>query len=233
MDSLELVVSTRAEHTDLPPTADAHLRTTEVKVRLGQGDAAGAQAALHHAPPGAETQLLAARVALQHAPAQARDLVEAVDARTPRQRVEALLLRAQLPDANPKDGPAAVVEAISVGGPLGLVRTFLDEGPTVSRQLSQLALHNTDRALGRLAAQACQELAQAPTRRQPPPIEQLTARELAVLRMLPLRMSNREMADQLYISVNTLKTHVRAIYRKLDVPHRSAAVHRANALQLV
>ena len=70
-------------------------------------------------------------------------------------------------------------------------------------------------------------------RRQTGPVEQLTARELAVLRMLPLRMSNREMAAQLYISVNTLKTHVRAIYRKLDVPHRSAAVHRATALQLV
>jgi LuxR family maltose regulon positive regulatory protein len=65
------------------------------------------------------------------------------------------------------------------------------------------------------------------------PIEQLTTRELAVLRMLPLRMSNREMAAQLYISVNTLKTHIRAIYRKLEVPHRSAAVARARALQLV
>ena len=51
--------------------------------------------------------------------------------------------------------------------------------------------------------------------------------------MLPLRMSNREMAAQLYISVNTLKTHVRAIYRKLDAPHRSAAVRRATVLQLV
>ena len=118
-------------------------------------------------------------------------------------------------------------------GPLGLVRTFLDEGPTLSRRLSQLAVNHTDRTLGRLAALACHELAVAPTRRQTGPIEQLTARELAVLRMLPLRMSNREMAAQLYISVNTLKTHVRAIYRKLDVPHRSAAVHRATALQLV
>ena len=45
-------------------------------------------------------------------------------------------------------------------------------------------------------------------------------------------MSNREMAAQLYISVNTLRTHVRATDRKLDVPHRSAAVHRATALQL-
>ena len=113
------------------------------------------------------------------------------------------------------------------------MRTFLDEGPTLSRRLSQLAVNHTDRTLGRLAALACHELAVAPTRRQTRPIEQLTARELAVLRMLPLRMSNREMAAQLYISVNTLKTHVRAIYRKLDVPHRSAAVHRATALQLV
>ena len=87
--------------------------------------------------------------------------------------------------------------------------------------------------LGRLAPLACPELALAPSRQPTGPIEPLTARELAVLRMLPLRMSNREMAAQLYISLNTVKTHVRAIYRKLDVPNRSAAVHRATALQLV
>ena len=233
MRALELVVSARAAHPDMPPTVDAHLRSTDVKVRLDQGDVAGAQAALRDAPPGADTQLLAARVALQHAPAQARHLLEAVDACVPRHAVEELLLRAQLPDANPEDESAAIIEAISVGGPLGLVRTFLDEGATLSRRLSQLALDHTDRTLGRLAALACHELTVAPTRRQAGPVEQLTARELAVLRMLPLRMSNREMAAQLYISVNTLKTHVRAIYRKLDVPHRSAAVHRATALQLV
>jgi LuxR family maltose regulon positive regulatory protein len=233
IEALELVVSARAAHPDLPPAVDAHLRITEVKVRLDQGDVAGAQVTLHDAPPGADTQLLAARVALQHAPAQARALVEAIDARVPRQAVEELLLRAQLPDADAEDESAAVTEAISVGGPLGLVRTFLDEGPTFSRRLPQLALDHTDRTLGRLAALACRELALAPTRRRTGPIEQLTPRELAVLRMLPLRMSNREMAAQLYISVNTLKTHIRAIYRKLDVPHRSAAVHRATALQLV
>ena len=126
-----------------------------------------------------------------------------------------------------------MIEAISASGPLGLVRTFLDEGPTLSRRLPQLALEHTDRTTGRLAALACHELALAPTRQKTGPIEQLTARELAVLRMLPLRMSNREMAAQLYISVNTLKTHVRAIYRKLDARHRSAAVNRATALQLV
>jgi LuxR family maltose regulon positive regulatory protein len=202
-------------------------------VRLDQGDVAGAQAALGDAPPGADTQLLAARVALQHAPAQARELLDAVDACALRHTVEELLLRAQLPDAHPEDESAAIIEASSVGGPLGLVRAFLDEGPALSRRLSQLTLDHTDRTLGRLAAAARHELALAPTRWQTGPFEQLTARELAVLHMLPLRMSNREMAAELYISVNTLKTHVRAIYRKLDVPHRSAAVHRATALQLV
>jgi LuxR family maltose regulon positive regulatory protein len=233
MEALELVVSTRAAHPDLPPAIDLHLRGTEVKVRLDQGDVAGARAAVRDGPPGADTQLLAARVALRDAPSEARELAESVDPSAPRHAVEALLLRAQLPDAESEDESAAVVEAISIGGALGLVRTFLDEGPALSRRLSELALDHTDRTLGRLAALACHELALAPTRRQTGPIEQLTARELAVLRMLPLRMSNREMAAQLYIAVSTLKTHVRAIYRKLDVPHRSAAVQRATALQLV
>ncbi len=233
MEALELVVSTRAAQPDLPALIDLQLRRAEMKVRLDRGDIAGAQATLQDAPPGAETQLLAARVALRHAPARAREILEAVAPRVPRQAVEERLLRAQLPDAEPGEASAALIEAAAVGEPLGLVRTFLDEGPTLCRRLPELTLEHTDRALGRLAAVVCHELALAPKRRETTPIEQLTARELAVLRMLPLRMSNREMAAQLYISVSTLKTHVRAIYRKLDVPHRSAAVNRARALQLV
>jgi len=233
MEALELVASTRGAHPGLPPAIDLHLRGTEVMVRLDLGDVAGARAAVRDGPPGADTQLLAARVALKEAPSEARELVESVDPSAPRHVVETLLLRAQLPDAEPEDESAAVIEAISVGGALGLVRTFLDEGPALNRRLSDLALDHADRDVGHLAALACHELDLATTRRQTGPIEQLTARELAVLRMLPLRMSNREMAAQLYVSVNTLKTHVRAIYRKLDVPHRSAAVRRATALQLV
>ena len=232
-EALELVVSTRAAHPELPSAVDLHLRSTEVRVRLDQGDLVGAREVVRGAPQGVDTQLLAARVALHQAPAQTRELVEDIDARTPRQAVEKLLLCAQLPDAEPGDESAALAEAISYGGPLGLMRTFLDEGPTLSRRLSELALEHADRTTGRLGALACHELARAATRQPTGPIEQLTARELAVLRMLPLRMSNREMAAQLYISVNTLKTHVRAIYRKLDAPHRSAAVRRATVLQLV
>ncbi|HEV7758785.1 MAG TPA: helix-turn-helix transcriptional regulator, partial [Acidimicrobiales bacterium] len=172
-------------------------------------------------------------VALRQAPGRAADLLEAVVTRTARQAVERLLLRAQLPNAESAEISVTLMKAVIMGEPLGLVRTFLDEGPAVCRLFPDLAVASSDRALGRIAALACQELAQAPASTAMPPLEQLTARELAVLRMLPLRMSNQEMADQMYISVNTLKTHVRAIYRKLDVPHRSAAVRRAKALELV
>jgi LuxR family maltose regulon positive regulatory protein len=232
MEALELVVATRAAHDRLPLAVDAHLCATEVRVRLDHADVAGARAVLHDAPPGVDTELLAARIGLHEAPAQANQ-VDKAEARTSRQAVEKLLLHSQLPGIDQADASAALVAAISVGGQLGLVRTFLDEGPTVIRRLQELAFESPERTVGRLAALASQELALVPEPGSTEPVSQLTPRELAVLRLLPLRMSNREMAAQMYISVNTLKTHIRAIYRKLDVPHRSAAVSRARALQLV
>lgn len=233
IEALELAVAGRAAHPDLPSAVDVCLRGTEVRLRLDRGNVAEAQDVADGAPSGVDADLLAARVALRQTPDRARAIVESVDTRTPRQAVERLLLHAQLPDADDRERSAALTEAVSVGESLGLVRAFLDEGPTTSRRLCQLALECTDRAVGRIAALAAHDLALRPEHQQTGPIEQLTPRELAVLRMLPLRMSNREMAGQLYISVNTLKTHVRAIYRKLDVPHRSAAVRRATALLLV
>ena len=233
MKALEVVVSARSTRAALPAAVDVHLRATEAQVRLDRGDVAGAHAVVRAAPSGVGSQLLAARVALRQAPARAAELLQAVVARTPRHSIEKLLLRAQLPNATSAEVSVALMKAVSEGEPRRLVRTFLDEGPAVCRRFPELALESSDRSLGRIAALACEELAHAPAPEQVPPVEQLTARELAVLRMLPLRLSNREMAAQLYISVNTLKTHVRAIYRKLDVPHRSAAVSRAKALELV
>jgi LuxR family maltose regulon positive regulatory protein len=57
--------------------------------------------------------------------------------------------------------------------------------------------------------------------------EDLTDRELAVLRYLPSPMSQRDIAAELFVSLNTVKTHCRAIYRKLAVTDRKAAVQAA------
>ena len=58
-------------------------------------------------------------------------------------------------------------------------------------------------------------------------VEELTDRELAVLRYLPSQLSQREIATELYVSLNTVKTHCKAIYRKLAVDGRKSAVHAA------
>jgi LuxR family maltose regulon positive regulatory protein len=63
--------------------------------------------------------------------------------------------------------------------------------------------------------------------------EELTPKELEVLRLLATRLSRREIAARLYVSLNTVKTHQRAVYRKLRVEHRSAAVSRARELGLL
>ena len=54
-----------------------------------------------------------------------------------------------------------------------------------------------------------------------------------MLRFLPTMMSNQEIAGELFVSVNTVKTHLKAIYRKLAVDDRRGAVRRARELSLL
>lgn len=63
--------------------------------------------------------------------------------------------------------------------------------------------------------------------------EELTPKELEILRLLQTRLTRAEIVARLYVSVNTVKTHQRAMYRKLRVEHRSAAVGRARKLGLL
>ncbi|MFJ8822547.1 LuxR C-terminal-related transcriptional regulator [Streptomyces sp. NPDC102467] len=65
------------------------------------------------------------------------------------------------------------------------------------------------------------------------PAERLSAREHDVLDRLAQMMTTEEIAKELYLSVNTVKTHLKSVYRKLAVSRRSAAVRRARELQLL
>jgi LuxR family maltose regulon positive regulatory protein len=64
-------------------------------------------------------------------------------------------------------------------------------------------------------------------------LEPLSDRELAVLRFLPTMMSNAEIASEMFVSVNTVKTHLKHVYRKLDVADRRDCVRRARELRLL
>jgi LuxR family maltose regulon positive regulatory protein len=63
--------------------------------------------------------------------------------------------------------------------------------------------------------------------------EPLSDSELAVLRLLSAALSNRQIGEELYISVNTVKTHLRSIYAKLGSSSREQAVGRARELGLI
>ena len=64
-------------------------------------------------------------------------------------------------------------------------------------------------------------------------VEPLTERELEVLTRVSGMLNTAEVASEMYISVNTVKTHLRNIYRKLSAAHRNEAVRRARQLQLI
>ena len=63
--------------------------------------------------------------------------------------------------------------------------------------------------------------------------EPLSQAEARVLRYLPTKLSVPEIADEMYLSVNTVKTHMRHVYDKLGVHRRHEAVERARALGLL
>ncbi len=64
-------------------------------------------------------------------------------------------------------------------------------------------------------------------------LEMPTGAELAVLRLLPTELTLREIGERLYVSANTVRTHTRALYRKLGVHSRTEAVAKAGALDLL
>ena len=103
-----------------------------------------------------------------------------------------------------------------VGRARGLIEQFTDPGSLPA------LLERAERALGPASRRRVAEAA-AP----------LTERELAVLRLLPTPLSTREIGRELYVSANTVRTHVQAVYRKLEVGTRADAVARARALGLI
>jgi LuxR family maltose regulon positive regulatory protein len=156
--------------------------------------------------------------------------------------VEARMLRALACFADGDTGSAAsdLADALTVGVPAGYCRLFLDEGLPMEELLAQLvrtgvpdvrrhAEHLLAAARRRPAPPSAGRPADAPQAPQiaGSPEEGLSEREVEVLRLLATELSGPEIARQLFVSVNTLRTHTKHIFTKLDVNTRRAAVRRA------
>jgi LuxR family transcriptional regulator, maltose regulon positive regulatory protein len=133
------------------------------------------------------------------------------------------------------DGAAVALElALDHTEPGGLLRLPIGFGRSVQPLLRRQLRRGTEHRA--LVGELLDALEDSNGRDHPPSalvIEPLSPRERAVLRYLPTMMSNQEIASELFVSVNTVKTHLKAIYRKLDVPDRRQAVRRARTLELL
>jgi LuxR family maltose regulon positive regulatory protein len=151
-------------------------------------------------------------------------------------RAEAWLIDALALDALGEHGQAATAleHALDFAGPAGLSRLIVAQGTAARALLRRHARHGTSHpAIVGEALDALEHRGNGAHRAPVPLAAPLSDREQAILRYLPTMMSNQEIAGELYVSVNTVKTHLKAIYRKLDAADRRHAVERGRALGLM
>jgi LuxR family transcriptional regulator, maltose regulon positive regulatory protein len=162
------------------------------------------------------------------------------------QALRALALRA---GGDETGAVATLTEALTLAQPQGYVRVFVDEGPPMAALLGTLlAAQRTEPTsvgdvpvdyLGLLVRAFAQDGAgdaadMAPSRAHVPGLViPLSERELEVLRLLAAGEQNQEIADQLYLALNTVKKHVTHILEKLGAANRTEAAARARQLGLL
>jgi LuxR family maltose regulon positive regulatory protein len=115
----------------------------------------------------------------------------------------------------------------------GLVRVFLDAGRGVRALLTVAIAPDGPHASFRGALLHRFDIQPTATWKTPEQRTRLTRSERAVLRYLPSHLTNEEIAQDLCLSVNTVKSHLRTLYRKLGVTSRREAIARAMQLELL
>lgn len=141
-----------------------------------------------------------------------------------------IITGAELADGHHDRARRALQRALRLAEPQRLRRPLL-EAPAATRRLlrEDPALGERHAWLGSAEEVPAAALSTAAT----PVVETLTAREQEVLRNLSQQLSTEEIAQAMYVSVNTVRTHVRGVLRKLAATRRGEAIRRARQLGLI
>jgi LuxR family transcriptional regulator, maltose regulon positive regulatory protein len=185
----------------------------------------------------------ASRYLLKQSP---RVVVEALNAalennqqrELPHRTVELLILRAlaEKEDGDWTNALADVRRALTIAAPRNYVRVFLDEGRELGALIERLDMEQLrgsevaplvrrlQRAMYTLDVQGSAPISMG---------EELTKRELSILKRLETGLSNKEIAEAIFVSEGTLKWHLHNVYGKLNVNNRTRAMARARALGIL
>jgi len=193
---------------------------------------AEASALVPRLPTNTVSRLLQARLHVARREwAKAGEILEEVEPVTIRERVEWGVLRslaAQAPDI--ARAHRYLRTALALASPHRYLATIIEQGPGITALLRSLPAGTglkpyVDELSVR--AEAAAATSKGPAGRLPGGL--LSGRELTVLRLLASRLTTTEIAGALFVSPNTLKSHMKSIYRKLDVSSRAGAVREGEA----
>jgi LuxR family maltose regulon positive regulatory protein len=164
-------------------------------------------------------------------PENAVDALALADPRCSRHEVLRDLVSARAVAPRDRDAAAAAVRrAMETAARHGMLQSVASEGVEVLELVELAAWCVPDGWMDRLRHALLPTWA---ARDVKGPIDDLTDRERDVLRLLPSRLTLREISSELYVSQNTLKFHLRAIYRKLGAESRAGAVDSARQMRLL
>jgi LuxR family maltose regulon positive regulatory protein len=208
------------------------LARTGVLLSLGQDDLAAAQHWTQRTEDLFWRPICEARVHL--AAGRHQDAVEALHRAEPRcarhRVVRELVLARAVADVDRETAAKSVATAVDLAAEKGMLQTVAADGAAVVELIELAAWRAPAAWIDRLRRAMPSDLGRGPA--PTGLVEGLTDRERDVLHLLPSRLTLREIASELYISQNTLKFHLRVIYRKLGVNSRAEAVECARRLRL-
>lgn len=132
---------------------------------------------------------------------------------------------------DPQSASAWIERALAIAEPEGYIRPFIDEGAEVAQILRRIS--STDYVQQLLAAFPAAERSSLSAHPTQGLVEPLSERELEVLHLLARGITYAEIAQQLVVSLNTVRFHIKSLYRKLGVYKQVKAIERARELGLL
>jgi len=165
-----------------------------------------------------------------------RKKVEAAQWHDERLKILVLEALAHFQNDDTTEAIEIIADVLSIVAPHGFIRLFLDEGLPMLHLLHKAHSHGilTDYVTTLITKFSDDPLNEKSlTDSSQPLIEPLSDRELEVLQLIADGLSNREISEQLYLALSTVKGHNRNIYGKLGVQRRTEAVARARELGLM
>jgi LuxR family maltose regulon positive regulatory protein len=146
-------------------------------------------------------------------------------------KIQVLLALAEFANKQVAEARQRIQQVVTLAHLEGHQRLFLDEGVTMEVLLRGIVLQVQDKVLSAYLHALLQAFAQSPVSAQP--MEALSPQEMRVLRLLATGSSSPQIARELVVSVNTVRTQIQSIYRKLQVNNRVAACETARVLNLL